>query len=406
VPAALRVAHGWICSAGGAAIVARMRRLFVALVLVVGGAARAADCQLVRDDYGPKGRAQVRVETVVSGLEVPWGIAFLPGGDALVTERPGRLRFVRALAAAGSKRGSLRPEVVATIAVDATEEGGLLGIALHPQFEQNHFFYLYMTVRENGKKSNRVERWKLAPDFGTAKFDRRIVEDIPSAAYHDGGRIRFGPDGMLYVGTGDGREPDRSQDPRSLGGKLLRLTPDGAVPKDNPVAGNPMYVLGIRNTQGFDWKDGRLYVTDHGPSGELLRRGHDEVNLASPGANLGWPTIYGCEKKSGLIAPSLTWTDAVPPGGAAFYTGTAIPEWQGSLLVGTLRSEHLHRVKFSDRDPAQVELHEVYFEHEAGRLRDVLMGPEGSLYITTSNCDGRGDCGSDRDKILRVVPLK
>jgi glucose/arabinose dehydrogenase len=301
---------------------------------------------------------------------------------------------------------STRPEVVATIAVDATEEGGLLGIALHPRYQENRFFYLYMTVREEGKKSNRVERWHLAADLGSARFDRRIVDGIPSAAYHDGGRIRFGPDGMLYVGTGDGREPDRSQDPKSLGGKVLRLTADGAVPKDNPIPGNPMYVLGVRNTQGFDWKDGRLYLTDHGPSGELLRHGHDEVNLAPPGANLGWPVIYGCEKKAGMVTPSLTWEEAVPPGGASFYTGGAIPEWRGSLLVGTLRSEHLHRVKFSDSDPAAVEAHEVYFEKEAGRLRDVVMGPDGSLYLTTSNCDGRGDCPRDRDKILRVVPRK
>ncbi|HWE26091.1 MAG TPA: PQQ-dependent sugar dehydrogenase [Myxococcales bacterium] len=379
-----------------------MRRLLAALLLAGGAHAFAADCQLVAKGYGPKGQAQVRLETVVSGLEVPWGIAFLPGGDALVTERPGRVRLVHALAA--KKPAPLRPEVVASIAVDATEEGGLLGIALGPQFDENRFFYLYMTVREGGKKSNRVERWQLARDFASAKFDKRIVDGIPSAAYHDGGRIRFGPDGMLYVGTGDGREPDRSQDPKSLGGKLLRFTADGAVPKDNPIAGNPMYVLGIRNTQGFDWKDGKLYLTDHGPSGEMLRTGHDEVNLASPGANLGWPTIYGCEKKAGMIAPSLTWTEAVPPGGASFYTGTGIPEWRGSLLIGTLRSQHLHRVKFSDADPAQVELHEVYFANEAGRLRDVVMGPDGFLYVTTSNCDGRGECGRDRDRILRVVP--
>ena len=416
------------------------------LLLAVSARTSAAECQLVRKGFGPKGQAQVRLETVVNGLEVPWGIAFLPGGDALVTERPGRLRLVRALAARKASE-STRPEVVAEIAVDATEEGGLLGgdefalvlpgvgeddgrriaeaviervvsapyeigvtpgvsigIAVHPRFEQNRYFYLYMTVRENGKKSNRVERWRLAPDLGSARFDRRIVEDIPSAAYHDGGRIRFGPDGMLYVGTGDGREPDRSQDPKSLGGKLLRLTPDGAVPKDNPIAGNPMYLLGIRNTQGFDWKDGHLYLTDHGPSGEMLRRGHDEVNLAAAGANLGWPVIYGCEKKTGMVTPSLTWEAAVPPGGASFYTGTAIPEWRGSLLIGTLRSQHLHRVKFSESDPGAVEAHEVYFENEAGRLRDVVMGPDGSLNVTTSNCDGRGDCGADRDKILRVVP--
>jgi glucose/arabinose dehydrogenase len=211
---------------------------------------------------------------------------------------------------------------------------------------------------------------------------------------------------MLYAGTGDGRDPDRSQDPRSLGGKVLRLTPDGEVPNDNPVAGNPLYVLGVRNTQGFDWQQGHFYVTDHGPSGELLRRGHDEVNLAAPGANLGWPTIYGCQTHPGMVTPSLTWQTAVPPGGASFYTGTAIPDFRGSLLIGTLGSRHLHRVKFSASDPAVVELHEVYFQDLAGRLRDVVMGPDGVPYVTTSNCDGRGDCPPDRDKILRLVPSR
>jgi glucose/arabinose dehydrogenase len=374
----------------------------LALLAIALSAGAAEKCVLVRDGYGPQGKVAVRLETVVAGLEVPWGIAFLPGGDALVTERPGRLRLVPALSKRKAGDATKLP-LVASIAVDSDEEGGLLGVAIHPEFERNRFMYLYMTVRESGRKSNRVERWRVAEDLGSARFDRRILENIPSAAYHDGGRLRFGPDGMLYVGTGDGGEPDRAQDPASLGGKVLRLTPDGQVPKDNPVAGNPLYVLGVRNTQGFDWTGGRFYVTDHGPSGELLRRGHDEVNLASPGANLGWPAIYGCQTHQGMVTPSLSWLTAVPPGGASFYTGTAIPEWRGSLLIGTLRSMHLHRVKLSSSDPAVVELHEVYFQDQAGRLRDVVMGPDGAPYVTTSNCDGRGDCPPDRDKILRVV---
>jgi glucose/arabinose dehydrogenase len=384
-----------------------MSRMLTAVVAAFGAwgayAAYAAPCELVREGYGPRGKAAVKLETVTSGLEVPWGIAWLPKGDALVTERPGRLRLVRNLTE--RKARSVEPmPVVATIAVDATSEGGLLGLAVDPHFAQNRFFYLYMTVREGGRKVNRVERWKLAADEASAQFDRRIVDGIPSAAYHDGGRIRFGPDGMLYVGTGDGREPKRSQDPGSLGGKLLRVTPDGEAPKDNPMSGNRAFVLGVRNTEGFDWSGGRLYLTDHGPSGELGRTGHDEVNLAAAGANLGWPVVYGCETHEGMVAPSLTWEEAVPPGGAAFYTDDAVPEWKGSLLVGTLRSEHLHRVKFSASDPARVELHEVYFQGEAGRLRDVVMGPDGAVYLTTSNCDGRGHCGGERDRILRIVP--
>src|SRR5256885_10950757 len=207
-----------------------MRAVPIVLALLVARAAGAVEkCQLVKKGFGPEGKAQVKLETVVAALEVPWGIAFLPGGDALVTERPGRVRLVPALAKRKAGDATKLP-VVASIAVDSDEEGGLLGIALHPDFERNRFVYLYMTVREGGRKSNRVERWRLAEDLGSARFDRRIVEGIPSAAYHDGGRIRFGPDGMLYVCTGDGRDPDRSQDPRSLGGKVLRLTPHGGVP--------------------------------------------------------------------------------------------------------------------------------------------------------------------------------
>ena len=382
-----------------------MRWLAALGALAISSSAAAERCELVKSGYGAQGKTAVKLETVVAGLEVPWGLAFLPGGAALVTERPGRLRLVSALTRRKAGAAAKLP-LVATIAVDADEEGGLLGVAIHPRFAENHFIYLYMTVREQGRKSNRVERWRLSDDFASARFDRRIVEDIPSAAYHDGGRIRFGPDGMLYVGTGDGRNPDASQDPASLGGKVLRLTPDGAVPPDNPIRGNPAYLTGVRNTQGFDWSGGRFYVTDHGPSGEQMRRGHDEVNLTAPGANLGWPRIYGCETAAGMVTPSLTWESSVPPGGAAFYTGTAIPEWRGSLLVGTLRSQHLHRVKFSENDPAVVELHEVYLQDQAGRIRDVVVGPDGLVYLTTSNCDGRGDCPKERDKILRLLPSR
>src|SRR6267143_1035786 len=164
-----------------------MRALPILVTLLVAQAVGAAEkCELVKKGFGPEGKAAVKLETAVAGLEVPWGIAFLPGGDALVTERPGRLRLVPALTKRKAGDATKLP-LVATIAVDSDEEGGLLGIALHPDFERNRFVYLYMTVREDGRKSNRVERWRIADDLGSARFDRRIVEAIPSAAYHDGG---------------------------------------------------------------------------------------------------------------------------------------------------------------------------------------------------------------------------
>lgn len=360
-------------------------------------------CLLVEEGFGPSGTVPVRAERVVEGLEVPWGLAFLPDGDLLVTERPGRLRLVRDILG----DANLVDAPVATIQTGSTSEGGLLGIALHPDFETNRWVYLYVTMAAERGTINRVERWVLAPDGLSAQRDRIIYDAIPAARFHNGGRLRFGPDGMLYVGTGDARDPDLSQDPMSPAGKLLRLTPDGAIPSDNPIAGSPAFLTGLRNTQGWDWPDSTdastVWITDHGPSGELGRRGHDEVSMARAGDNLGWPTIYGCEDRPGMVTPALTWENAAPPGGASIYTGTAIPEWDGDLLIGTLGSQHLHRVSIQD---GGVTAHEGYFAGGIdgfGRLRDVMMGPDGEAYVTTSNCDGRANCPSGGDLILRIT---
>lgn len=357
---------------------------------------QSATCELVANGHGSAGSVAVSAETVVSGLEVPWGIAFISADEWLVTERPGRVRLVRA--------GALEAEPVATVQASEAGEGGLLGIALHPDFSVNSLFFLYVTVAAGGATRNQVELWRLSADHGSASREQIVIDQIPGAAFHDGGRLRIGPDGMLYVGTGDARSPDLSQDEGSPAGKVLRLTLDGAVPADNPTAGEAFYVSGVRNVQAFDWRDdGALVIADHGPSGELGRSGHDEVSVARAGDNLGWPTIYGCQSRSGMVSPSLTWAEAAPPGGAAFYRGSQIPEWQGSFLVGTLGSRHLHRVVFESPESAQVAEHEVYFDGELGRLREVVMGPDGELYVTTSNCDGRGTCAPERDRIVRIT---
>lgn len=357
-------------------------------------------CTLVRSGFGPEGTASVKVETVASGLVVPWAMAFLPSGELLVTERPGRIRLIR--------HGVALPPV-ATLAVVSNDEneGGLLGLALHPDFAQNRLFYVYLTAESADGPFNRIERWRLAEDNLSATRDKTILDRIPSAQFHNGGRLHFGPDGMLYASTGDARDPELSQDVTSLAGKILRLTPEGAPPPDNPFPGNPTFVSGVRNVQGFAFRDdGTLLVTDHGPSGELGRTGHDEVSVARAGDNLGWPVVWGCEEGAPYVTPILTWTDAAPPGGAAIYTGSAIAEWNGSLLIGTLGSRHLHRVALDGRNPPQLSVHEVYFRGDPpagfGRLRDIAMGPDGHLYATTSNCDGRGDCPAGGDKILRI----
>ncbi len=355
-----------------------------------GAQGQSAGCMLdSSDSWGPDGSVPVRAGTVASGLEVPWSFAFLPGGEVLVSERPGRVRLLQ--------KGALAAAPVLTVKIGESAEGGLLGIAVHPK--DPSLLYLYVTAPG---PQNEVQRWKLSADRTSATFDRVLFSGIAAAAYHDGGRIRFGPDGMLYVATGDARKPDRSQDPSSKNGKLLRVDPEGGVPKDNPLAGNPLWLLGVRNLEAFDWlDDGTLAIADHGPSGELGRYANDEVSLARKGDNLGWPTIYGCQARAGMVSPILAWDrHAAPPGGLAVYRGSAIPEWKGSILVATLGSEHLHRVAL---EGGRVKLHEVYFRQKLGRLREVAMTPSGELWMTTSNCDGRGECGPEKDRILRVV---
>ncbi|WP_242355453.1 sorbosone dehydrogenase family protein [Anaeromyxobacter sp. SG64] len=378
--------------------------LLAALSARCGGSAASGDgaaapgCTLVEDGWGPAGTVPIRVERVATGLEVPWAIAFLPGGDALVTERPGRIRLLRG--------GALEAEPVATVPVVAEGEGGLLGIAADPGFAENRRFYTYHTADEDGRRVNRVTRWLLAEDRRSARVERVILDGIPAAVVHDGGRLRFGPDGQLYVGTGDAREPARAQDRGSLGGKLLRVTTEGAPADGNPFPGSPVFLLGIRNTQAFDFLDARtLVVGDHGPSGDTGRSGHDEVDVARAGANLGWPDVYSCDTGEGVTTPAIVWSRAAPPGGGSVYRGEAVPAWKGSFLVGILGARHLHRIVL--REDGRVQAHEVYLQGEPpeglGRVRDVQQGPDGAVWVTTSNCDGRGTCPPEKDVVARIV---
>ena len=358
----------------------------------------APGCTLVESGFGPRGTVAIRVERVVTGLEVPWGIAFLPGGDALVTERPGRVRLLQG--------GKLMAEPVATLKVAEKGEGGLLGVAADPRFAQNRRFYLYATVEQGGRAVNRLTRWVLAPDARSAREEKVLLDGIAAERFHDGGRIRFGPDGRLYVGTGDAGVPPSAQDASGPNGKILRIGTDGEVPDDNPTPGSPVFLRGVRNVEAFDWLDPRtLVVADHGPSGELGRQGGDEVTVARPGENLGWPDVWRCEARAGTISPALAFVEAMPPGGGSVYRGDAVPAWKGSFLVGTLRSRHLHRVVLGA--DGRVTAHEVYLEGDPpgglGRIREVVEGPDGALWVTTSNCDGRGTCPPEKDVVARIV---
>lgn len=367
------------------------------------GSAAGERCQYVEEGFGPSGEVAVEAVEVVDGLEVPWGVAFIDENDFLVTERPGRLRRVR--------DGELVDEPVLELTDEVGGgEGGLLDVVAHPGFPDNGLIYLYYTDTTGTPKVNRVVQYAYDSSDNTATRQTVIVDDIPAGLFHNGGRMRIGPDGeTLYIGTGDARNPDLAQNPDSLAGKILRVELDGSVPADNPFgADNSVYIRGIRNTQGFGWLEGgSMAVADHGPSGELGRSDHDEANIAEAGDNLGWPDIYKCQDAEGMLPPLLTWANAVPPGGGTVYGGDTISEWSGDFIMGTLGSRHLHRVEI-DEEAERVTSHAVYFQGDPpeglGRLRDVMTGPEGGLYVTTSNCDGRGSCPEDGDKVLRIVP--
>jgi glucose/arabinose dehydrogenase len=337
---------------------------------------------------------EVKVEVVANNLTIPWSIDWLPDGTILFTERNGDLRIIQ--------HGVLLEEPLLSLSVGGVE-GGMLGITVDPDYSKNNYIYLYYTYNELLTTKNKLVRYQFSD--GILVEDKILIDGIPGGPFHDGGRIQFGPDGKLYVTTGEAGNPDLSQDLNSLGGKILRINSDGSIPDDNPWKNSPIYSIGHRNPQGIDWDEsGNLFATEHGPSGW---RGvaHDEVNQIIAGKNYGWPDIIGDEKKENLQNPILhSGKDTWAPSGAEFYYGDKIPQWNGKYFVAALRGSHLHMIEF-DLQNNSVTSHEKLFQDEFGRLRDVQTGPDGFLYILTSNQDGRGTPKTNDDKILKIVPL-
>lgn len=321
------------------------------------------------------------VEVVGTDFNVPWDIAFLPDGDMLVTERPGVLRRV-----------GKNPLAIDLPGVYDFGEGGLMGIALHPDFASNQLLYMYYTAVDGGKR-NRIVRYVF--DGFSLTEDRVIIDNIPSAIYHDGGRMAFGPDGMLYVTTGDANKGSNAQDRGSLAGKTLRLTPDGGIPSDNPFGNSPVWSYGHRNSQGLAWDSfGNQWQTEHGRSG--VTSGYDELNLIAKGANYGWPTYESTRTAPGITAPVVVTssTETWAPSGLAYA--------DGSLFFAGLLGKTLYEAV--PNAEGKVTAFRKHLVGSYGRLRAVVPGPNGTLYVTTSNRDGRGTAGAGDDKILRVYP--
>lgn len=319
------------------------------------------------------------IQSLAQNLSTPWEIAFLTDGTILITERKGNLIVLD-----GDNESKI------SIA-DVYEEGesGLLGLAVHPNFDDNRLIYLYLSYATSGGIRNRVESYRF--EDGQVSERRILIDDIPGAANHDGGRIEFGPDGLLYITTGDAQTPDSAQDINSLSGKILRLTDDGSTPSDNPF-NNPVYSYGHRNPQGLAWdEEGRLWSTEHGPSGS--GSGYDELNLIEMGGNYGWPVIQGDQSREGMISPLLqsggneTWApgDLEIVDGQAWFTG--------------LRGSTLYSVPLDNINPGNLNRH---FVNRFGRLRAIRLGPDGLLYIGTSNKDGRGIPNENDDQIFKI----
>ncbi len=315
------------------------------------------------------------VGTVATGLEAPWGLDFLPDGDAVVTERDTR-RVLRVTADGDVTELGVLEEAV------PDNEAGLLGVAVSPDFDADRLLYFYLTTADD----NRIVRAPLRGDrLGPLEV---LLDGIPRGSVHDGGRLEFGPDGLLYASTGESGNPPLAQDPESLGGKILRLTPDGDPAPGNP-SGSPVLTLGHRNVQGLAFDDtGQLWASEFGQDT------YDELNRITPGRNYGWPEVEGPGGPARFEQPQQVWnTDDASPSGLAFAAG--------SLWMAALNGERLWRVTVRGDRAVRPK---AFFVGRYGRMRTVALAPDGNLWVTTSNRDGRGDPAPNDDRILVVSP--
>lgn len=336
------------------------------------------------------------IEEVAKGLAVPWSIVFTSASRILVTERPGRIRVI--------ENGRLLQKPLHTFPeVSTGGEEGLMSLALHPQYAQNKLVYAsYAFMTERGMW---VEVVRFKDDGDSVSGIERVLTGIPAAKYHAGSRLAFGPDGKLYITTGDATDREIAQDLDNLGGKILRLNDDGTIPSDNPFSNSPIWSYGHRNPQGLAWDSkGNLYETEHGPSTFDGPPGGDEVNRIEKGGNYGWPLVSHEERREGTIHPLLVLTPAEAPASAMLYSGKLFPQFKDNLFFGALVGEGLVRVRLDESDPDSVASYEKLAEVDLGRIRDVAESPEGYIYFSTSNQDGRGNPAASDDRIFRMIP--
>lgn len=334
---------------------------------------------------------------VATGLETPWEILWAPDNMIWMTERGGRVSTI------DPDSG----EQVVLLNLDVTEQGesGLLGMALHPDFANNPFVYLVYNYSEAGNIRERLVRFTLQDN--ELVNEEVLINDIAGNTFHNGSRLKFDMSGKLLMTTGDAGNMQLAQDPSSLNGKFLRINPDGSVPDDNPTPGSYVWALGSRNSQGLDISaSGIIYASEHGPTTD------DEVNILEVGRNYGWPNVHGlCDTEPENVfcgefnvkEPIIAYTPTLALAGLAWYGFDTIPEWNNSLLVTSLKAGQLLALHLDEQGTAITGTTVVY-NNELGRLRDVCVSPEGRVFISTSNRDGRGNPVADDDKIIEIKP--
>ncbi len=360
-----------------------------------------------KDLPAPKLTPKMRVETVATNLEVVWSIVFAPDGRMFFTERPGRVRVI--------ENGKLRSQPFFTVPdIEPSGESGLMGMTLHPNFAANHWVYIAYAYQDANKNQTvRVARYRETGE--TLIEPKTIIENIPASQYHSGTRLKFGADGKLYITTGDATKQTRAQDLSSINGKTLRLNDDGTIPDDNPFVNQKgarpeIWTYGHRNAQGMDFQPETdlMFQTEHGPSiidGVSLfkRTGGDEVNIVERGKNYGWAKISHDMRRAGMETAIIQYSPAVAPASGMFYRGNLFPEFKGNFFFGTLKGESIIRLILDKR---KIIAQEKLFLKTYGRIREIAEAPDGAIYFSTSNRDGRGNQTKEDDRILRIVPME
>lgn len=350
---------------------------------------------------------QIKIEEVVTELQVPWSIVFTSGNRMLVTERTGRLRAV-----VGNR---LISEPIHTFKeVSSKSEEGLMGLTIDPDYQNNKYIYLCHAYLKNGVMTDKILRFKDMEDH--LEDEKLILDDIPAATNHAGCKLKIGPDQKLYITTGDATDRKIAQIPDNLGGKILRINLDGNIPDDNPAFSFPgqkrpnaktfSWTLGHRNSQGIDWTtNGIMFSAEHGPSGFDGPGGGDEINIIKKGQNYGWPIVSHERTNPIYVSPLLVFTPAIAPSALMVYKGEMFSEFKNNIFVALLKGEGILRVKMKEENgnpTEKVDFYEKMPEVKVGRVREIIEGPDGSIYFTSSNRDGRGKVQSGDDKIFRI----